>query len=220
MTGGTGVLGSEMASALVRAGANVAILARDPSRADALKERLQQGPGSAILVQADILSKESVIRAPGEINTAFGGVHGLINAAGGNAPGATTHPGQRFFDLPEETLKQVVDLNLLGTIVPCQAFGRLMAESGEGNIINIASMAGIRPLTRTIAYNIPDGYPATLRKLGFEWTNPSRYTRVNEVLGSLRLRAAAKRHSVDSCAAHDGSCFESQADGCESSKSR
>ncbi len=153
VTGGTGVLGSEMAAALVRSGADVAILARDPSRAGAVKKRLEQGPGRAILVRADVLSKESVLQAAGEIQTQLGRVHALINAAGGNAPGATTNPSQRFFDLPEEALKQVVDLNLLGTIVPCQVFGRLMAEAGEGNIINIASMAGFRPLTRTVAYS-------------------------------------------------------------------
>ena len=153
MTGGTGVLGSEMACALVGSGANVAILARDPSRAGALKKRLEGGSGSAILVQADILSKESLHKAAGEIQARLGSVHALINAAGGNAPGATTNPTQRFFDLPEDALKQVVDLNLLGTIIPCQVFGRFMAEGGEGNIINIASMAGFRPLTRTIAYS-------------------------------------------------------------------
>jgi NAD(P)-dependent dehydrogenase (short-subunit alcohol dehydrogenase family) len=153
MTGGTGVLGSEMACALVRSGANVAILAREPARPGPLRERLEKGSGSAILVQADIFAKESLLKAAGEIQARFGSLHGLVNAAGGNAPGATTNPNQRFFDLPEEALKQVVDLNLLGTIVPCQVFGRLMAEAGEGNIINIASMAGFRPLTRTVAYS-------------------------------------------------------------------
>jgi NAD(P)-dependent dehydrogenase (short-subunit alcohol dehydrogenase family) len=153
MTGGTGVLGSGMASALVRSGADVAVLARDPARADAVKKRLEQGPGRAILVRADVLSKESLRQAADAVQDRFGRVHALINAAGGNAPGATTNPSQRFFDLPEEALKQVVDLNLLGTVVPCQVFGRLMAEAGEGNIINIASMAGFRPLTRTVAYS-------------------------------------------------------------------
>jgi NAD(P)-dependent dehydrogenase (short-subunit alcohol dehydrogenase family) len=153
MTGGTGVLGSEMATALVRSGADVAILARDPARAGAVKKRLEQGPGRAILVRADVLSKESVRQAAGEIQTQLSRVHALINAAGGNVPGATTNPNQRFFDLPEDALKQVVDLNLLGTVVPCQVFGRLMAEDGRGNIINIASMAGFRPLTRTVAYS-------------------------------------------------------------------
>jgi NAD(P)-dependent dehydrogenase (short-subunit alcohol dehydrogenase family) len=153
MTGGTGVLGSEMASALVRSGANVAILTRDPSRAGAVKKRLDIGPGRAMVVAADVLLKESVRQAAEAVQDNFGRVHALINAAGGNAPGATTSRGQVFFDLPEEYLKQVVDLNLLGTVVPCQVFGRLMAEAGEGNIINIASMAGFRPLTRTVAYS-------------------------------------------------------------------
>lgn len=153
MTGGTGVLGSEMAVALARAGANVVILARDPSRAGDLKSRFEEGPGSGILVRADVLVKESLAKAAKEIQGRFGRVHALINAAGGNVPGATTNPSQRFFDLPEDALKQVVDLNLIGTIVPCQVFGRIMAEQGEGSIVNIASMAGLRPLTRTIAYS-------------------------------------------------------------------
>jgi NAD(P)-dependent dehydrogenase (short-subunit alcohol dehydrogenase family) len=153
MTGGTGVLGSEMAVALVVAGANVVILARDPSRAGELKGRLEKGPGSGTLVHADVLARESLSKAAEQIQGRFGRVRALINAAGGNVPGATTNPSQRFFDLPEDALKQVVDLNLLGTIIPCQVFGRMMAEQGEGNIVNIASMAGLRPLTRTIAYS-------------------------------------------------------------------
>jgi NAD(P)-dependent dehydrogenase (short-subunit alcohol dehydrogenase family) len=153
MTGGTGVLGSEMAVALVRSGANVAILARNPARAGELQGRLDEGPGLGALVQADVLAKASLATAAEEIRGRFGAVHALINAAGGNAPGATTSPNQRFFDLPEAALRQVVDLNLLGTVIACQVFGRMMAEAGEGNIINIASMAGIRPLTRTVAYS-------------------------------------------------------------------
>ncbi len=153
MTGGTGVLGSEMACALVRTGANVAILARNPAGAGSLKERLDKGPGAAILVKADIFSKESLLGAAERIRARFGPVRCLINAAGGNDPGATTGPDKPFFDLPEEALRQVVDLNLLGTVLPCQVFGRLMAEQAEGVIINITSMAGIRPLTRTVAYS-------------------------------------------------------------------
>lgn len=153
LTGGTGVLGSEMACALVRTGANVAILARNPAGAGPLKEKLDKGPGSAILVKTDIFSRDSLHGAAKEIHGRFGRVDGLINAAGGNDPGATTGPDKPFFDLPEEALRQVVDLNLLGTVLPCQVFGRLMADQGEGVIINIASMAGLRPLTRTVAYS-------------------------------------------------------------------
>jgi NAD(P)-dependent dehydrogenase (short-subunit alcohol dehydrogenase family) len=153
MTGGTGVLGAEMAAALVRAGANVAILARNPERAAELEARFAQGPGASALIRADVLSPESLAEAAAAVTARFGQVHALINAAGGNVPQATTNPGQRFFDLPVEALRQVVDLNLIGTMLPCQAFGRGMAEAGEGCIVNIASMAGVRPLTRTIAYS-------------------------------------------------------------------
>ena len=152
MTGGTGVLGSEMAAALVQAGANVAILAREPSRAAELRERLAHGPGCAVLVQADVLVKASLAKAAEEIQGRFGTVHALVTAAGGNAPAATTNPAQRFFDLPEDAIRQVVDLNLLGTVVPCQVFGRLMAEAGEGTIVTISSMAAYRPLTRVLSY--------------------------------------------------------------------
>jgi NAD(P)-dependent dehydrogenase (short-subunit alcohol dehydrogenase family) len=152
MTGGTGVLGSEMAVALVRAGADVAILAREPGRAGALQERLAQGPGTGVLLPADVLAKDSLLEAARSVQERFGRVHALITAAGGNAPAATTNPLQRFFDLPDDAIRRVVDLNLTGTILPCQVFGRLMADAGEGTIVTISSMAADRPLTRTIAY--------------------------------------------------------------------
>jgi len=66
---------------------------------------------------------------------------------------ATTAPDRSFFDLPADALRAVFDLNLLGTLFPCQIFGRLMAEQGEGVILNITSMAAFRPLTRIPAYS-------------------------------------------------------------------
>jgi NAD(P)-dependent dehydrogenase (short-subunit alcohol dehydrogenase family) len=151
--GGAGVLGSEMAFALVKCRANVVILDRDLSRAEDLEKRLAQGPGSGKLAQADVLSKESLFKARDMIKKEFGKVHALINAAGGNMPAATTGPERSFFDLPEETLKQVVDLNLMGSILPSQVFGRMMADQGEGVILNVSSMSAYRPLTRTVGYS-------------------------------------------------------------------
>jgi NAD(P)-dependent dehydrogenase (short-subunit alcohol dehydrogenase family) len=83
----------------------------------------------------------------------FGRVDGLINGAGGNNPQATTRADLTFFNLPEEALRYVLDVNLLGTILPCQVFGRQMADQGEGVILNISSMSAIRPLTRVIGYS-------------------------------------------------------------------
>ena len=151
--GGAGVLGGEMGCALVKCGANVVILDRNLSHVDSLKERLGQGPGCGKLVYADVLVKDTLIQAREVIKAEFGKVYGLINAAGGNHPDATTGPQRSFFDLPEEALKHVLDLNLVGSILPSQVFGRGMADQGEGVIINISSMSAYRPLTRVMTYS-------------------------------------------------------------------
>ena len=153
ITGGAGILGGEMACALVGCGANVVILDRDPALADRLMDRLGCGPGCAIVVYADVLKRDTLIEAEEAIRAEFGSLDALINAAGGNNPQATTSADLPFFDLPEDALRFVFDLNIVGTIMPCQVFGRGMAERGEGVILNISSMNAFRPLTRIPAYS-------------------------------------------------------------------
>lgn len=151
--GGAGVLAGEMACALVGCGANVAILDRNPSMADRLMERLGCGPGCSIVVYADVLKRDTLEKAKKAIVEEFGSVDILINAAGGNNPRATTGEELSFFDLPEEALRFVFDLNIVGTMLPSQIFGKCMAERGEGVILNISSMNAFRPLTRVPAYS-------------------------------------------------------------------
>ena len=153
ITGGAGILGGEMACMLVGCGANVAILDRDPSLAERLMDRLGCGPGCAIVVHANVLDPDSLVRAEEAIRAELGPVDTLVNAAGGNNPRATTSAELPFFDLPEDALRFVFDLNLLGTILPSQAFGRGMAERREGVILNVSSMNAFRPLTRIPAYS-------------------------------------------------------------------
>ena len=153
ITGGAGILGGEMACALVGCGANVAILDRDPSLADRLMDRLGCGPGCAIVVYADVLKRETLFEAEETIRKEFGPVDTLINAAGGNNPKATTSEDLSFFDLPGEAFRFVFDLNIVGTVMPCQVFGQGMADRGEGVILNISSMAAFLPLTRIPAYS-------------------------------------------------------------------
>ena len=153
ITGGAGILGGEMACALVGCNADVAILDRDPSLAERLIDRVESQPGRAIIVYGDALEPQTLLAAEEKIRTELGPVDMLINAAGGNKPDATSSADLSFFDLPEEALRFVVDLNLLGTILPCQVFGRAMAERGEGVIVNISSMNAFRPLTRIPAYS-------------------------------------------------------------------
>jgi NAD(P)-dependent dehydrogenase (short-subunit alcohol dehydrogenase family) len=88
-----------------------------------------------------------------QILDAFGRIDCLINGAGGNSPAATTRPDQTFFDLPESALRFVFDLNMLGTIFPCQVFGKQMAGQSEGIILNVSSMSAFRPLTRVLGYS-------------------------------------------------------------------
>jgi NAD(P)-dependent dehydrogenase (short-subunit alcohol dehydrogenase family) len=153
ITGGAGILGGEMACALVGCGANVAILDREPALADRLVDRLGCGPGCAAVVYADVLKRDTLFEAEKVVRAEFGGVDTLINAAGGNNPKATTSADLSFFDLPEDALRFVFDLNIVGTIMPCQVFGQGMAGRGAGVILNISSMNAFRPLTRIPAYS-------------------------------------------------------------------
>jgi len=152
ITGATGVLCGAMARALVSCGANVVILARSPEKGVAALEGIS-GPGSAMSVLGDALKKETLQEVARVTLNNFGRIDGLINGAGGNTPQATTRQDLSFFDLPEDSLRYVLDLNLLGTILPCQVFGRQMAEQGDGVILNVSSMSAIRPLTRVVGYS-------------------------------------------------------------------
>src|SRR6266545_7162487 len=154
VTGGAGVLGSEIACALLGCNANVVILDRDVELAKKVIERFPKAvKGRAVRVYGDVLNVETLHQANEIIKAEFGVADVLINAAGGNHPSATTSADLSFFDLPFDALRHVGELNLLGTILPCQVFGRVMAERGEGVILNISSMNALRPLTRIPAYS-------------------------------------------------------------------
>jgi NAD(P)-dependent dehydrogenase (short-subunit alcohol dehydrogenase family) len=153
VTGGGGVLGAEIVAALVGCGARVAVLDANPAAADRLSLRLEREPGRVMFVEGDVLERDALVEAEYAIRDELGAVEILVNAAGGNHPGATTSEQQPFFDLPVDALRFVGDLNLLGTVLPCQVFGRQMAEAGRGVMLNISSMNAYRPLTRIPAYS-------------------------------------------------------------------
>ncbi|MGE5198854.1 MAG: SDR family oxidoreductase [Rhodospirillaceae bacterium] len=153
ITGGAGTLGGEMACALACLGASVALLDKDAARAPMLLDRMGPHASRAAVVQTDVLDAASLDRALGATLDRFGRVDALINAAGGNHPRATATEDTPFFDLPPDALRWVFDLNLIGTMLPCQVFGRAMAREGAGNILNVSSMNAFRPLTRVAAYS-------------------------------------------------------------------
>lgn len=152
VTGGTGVLCRAVVEALAGCGASVAVLARDRERAASLFASVR-GPGRVFPIACDVTKRDELERASEAVVAEFGSVDALVNGAGGNDPRATTREVLSFFDLPEDALRSVFDLNLLGTVYASQIFGRLMAARGEGVILNVSSMSATRPLTRVAAYS-------------------------------------------------------------------
>lgn len=153
ITGGSGHLGRAMAIAIAQAGVQVAILGRHAQTAQMVAEGIQAEGGTALGIAVDVLDRAALEQSREQIASAFGPVDILINAAGGNSPSATTSAEQSFFDLDAQAANHVFGLNFTGTFQSCQVFGRGMAERGEGCIVNVTSMSGLRPLTRVPAYS-------------------------------------------------------------------
>jgi NAD(P)-dependent dehydrogenase (short-subunit alcohol dehydrogenase family) len=153
VTGGTGVLGSAMVRGLAGAGARLGILGRRAEPAEAIAAEIERAGGEAVALRADVLVRQDVERCRETILERWGGIHILVNAAGGNRPEGTLQDGGAVFDLTPEAWRTVLDLNFLGTALPTQVFGEAMARTGEGCIVNISSMAATRALTRVPVYS-------------------------------------------------------------------
>jgi len=152
VTGGTGVLGGAIAHGLAAAGAKIGILGRRVERAAEVVEAIQANGGEAMAIPADALDPTALANARDAVLQQWGRIDILINAAGGNSPDATVFGDVTFFNLKREAVQKMLDLNLIGTILPSQVFGEVMAKAGKGSILNISSMAAQRPLTRVIGY--------------------------------------------------------------------
>jgi len=153
VTGGGGVLCSTLASALAEAGAHIALLDLDPSAAQRVAHTITDKGGRAITAACDVTDIDSLRSAGQQVLDELGPPDGLINGAGGNRPDATASDRLSFFDLPADALRFVLELNVLGTLLPTQVFGRHMAERKHGTILNISSMNAFRPLTGIPAYS-------------------------------------------------------------------
>ena len=153
VTGGGGVLCGAMSRALGRVGVKMAVLDLILEAAKKVVDDVVAVGGEAIAVKCDVLDKASVEAACRTVLERFGRVDILINGAGGNKKQATTGPDLSFFDLPSDAVQWVFNLNFIGTLLPSQVFGRVLAEQGEGVILNVSSMNAFRPLTKIPAYS-------------------------------------------------------------------
>lgn len=153
ITGGGGALGGSMAEYLLKQGAKIVILDLFPESVETRVSELKKISTDVIGIAGSVLDKESLESAKSEILKQFGKIDVLINAAGGNMPGATIGVDQTIFDLKIEDFRKVSELNLDGSVLPSLVFGEAIAAQGHGSIINISSMTATRAITRVLGYS-------------------------------------------------------------------
>lgn len=152
ITGGTGVLGREIGKYLACQGAHVVLMGRNQEVGNEIVADIQAAGGDAIFLTTDVMDQAKVEENCEEILAKYGRVDALLNAAGGNMPGATIAPTGTFFDVKVEEFQKVLNVNLTGTVIPTQVFLKPMVEAGRGSIVNFSSMAAFRPMTRVMGY--------------------------------------------------------------------
>ena len=153
VSGASGFIGGEISCLLAKAGCKVALLYNNNKPNDEIRQRLIDSNSNHKIIKCDVTIKEDIRNCKNLIINEFGNIDALINCAGGNHPKATTSSNNSFFEIPPDAFEWVTKLNLMGTILPCQVFGKVFAENKRGNILNISSMAAIRPLTKIPAYS-------------------------------------------------------------------
>lgn len=153
ITGGTGILGRCIAKYLALEGAKVIIGGRKENVGAEVVADITASGGQCEFVKMDVMNTEQMQQACDYIVTKYGKVDTLLNAAGGNMPGATIGPDQNFFDLEPSQFQTVLNLNLTGTVIPTQIFLQPMVKQGKGSIINFSSMSAFRPITRVCGYS-------------------------------------------------------------------
>lgn len=152
ITGGTGVLGACIGEYLAKEGTKVVLMGRRKDEGDAIVKKITDQGGEACFLVTDVMDQKKVEENCAEILAKYGKVDALLNAAGGNMPGATIAPTGTFFDLQVAQFEKVLNLNLTGTVIPTQVFLKPMVEAGKGAIVNFSSMAAFRPMTRVCGY--------------------------------------------------------------------
>src|SRR5690606_41055265 len=154
VTGGTGILGKSFVKALAEAGAKVCVIGRNQEKADDRVRLIEDIGGEGLAIVADVMDEESMKQAKTAILEKWATIDGLVNAAGGNIPGATIGLDQDIFDNKITDTIKAIELNLYGTIIPTLIFGEVIAKNGKGAIINISSLAASRPITRVLGYTV------------------------------------------------------------------
>lgn len=153
ITGGGGVLASEIGGGLSKAGVKIVFLDINEAAAEAAANRILEQGGEAIGLKTNVLDLDALKETRNKVLETYGKVDILLNAAGGNMPGATVSPDKTVFDLEVKDLEKVTNLNFNGTVLPSMVFGEVMSRQHFGNIINFSSMAAFQSITRVVGYS-------------------------------------------------------------------
>lgn len=153
VTGGYGVLGGSISRHLAEQGANVVILGRNEDKGSALVKDINENGGKSLFIKCDVMDENQLIESREKILSIYGKLDILVNAAGGNVPGATLAPDQDFYTMKTTDWEKVIKLNMDGTVFPSLIFSKVMAEQGSGNIINVSSMAAYSAISRVPGYS-------------------------------------------------------------------
>lgn len=184
VTGGTGAIGGAIARSLADSGAQVVVISR---RVDALPPVEELGE-SIVGVSADVLDHDALVVARTAILASAGRVDALVNCAGGNVSAAIVSDDASPFEIPVDALRAVVDLNLLGTVLPTQVFGPAIVDAGGGSIVNVSSVGAARALTRIGGYGAAKaGIESYTRWLAVELGRRDVPIRVNAIMPGFFL---------------------------------
>ncbi|MEY4011248.1 MAG: hypothetical protein RIT22_372 [Bacteroidota bacterium] len=154
VTGGTGILGGAFVEGIAAAGGIVGILGRNEKIANERASVINKKGGQALALIADVTNESQLEAACQQMLSAFGKIDGLVNAAGGNIPDAVVQPNQDVFELNFQALQEVMQLNLMGSVMPTQVFGKAIKETGSGSIVNISSVVSQLAITKVLGYSM------------------------------------------------------------------
>ncbi len=154
VTGGTGIIGQSFIKGITEAGGTVAILGRNEEVANSRVAEVKRNGGQAIALIADVLDEAALELAKDKVLNEFGKIDGLVNAAGGNIPEAIILKDDDIFGMNMNGMRKAMELNLWGTLIPTQIFGKAMLDAGRGSIVNISSMSSKRVITRVLGYSM------------------------------------------------------------------
>ena len=184
ISGGTGILGSTIALSFVKSKVKVVILGRNEKKIISTVEKLKKDGGDVIGFVCDVVSKKSLKNVSHEILKKFRKIDILLNAAGGNSPGATIGNNQNIFDVSMDEFVKVGEINLNGSVLPSLVFGEIMAKQKSGVIINYSSMAADRVISRVVGYSVSKAALENFTK----WMSVEMALKFN---GKIRVNAIA-----------------------------